>query len=400
MLKLRASLANVGNDTDPYSIIASYASGTFPGSQRLPSQMPFRNILPENVASYEFGLEAVFLKKRISMDVAWYRETTTNQSVPFQTGWMTGANEQLINAGRVDNTGVEVSAHFQPVRTQNIDWTIDLAWSKNWNKLVELTNQTDIWQLNASNTVSNSIFIYGFVGQELGRIYGFGYKKAPKGAYYMDGNTMIDCSGQDIVDAATGQPVVDLENLKDLGSIFSDFNGSMSTSFRWKDLSFGATFTYQWGGKAYSVTNQALANQGKIKSTLEGRYDGLVHTGVNLDDNGLYSKNTTITPNIVGYYQESKYLNRNTESNLFDTSFLKFREMRIDYSLPANLIERTKAFQGISLGFFVTNIFCWTKFPQYDPEAASLNNGSISRGIESGAYPMTRTYGLNLKLMF
>ncbi len=401
MLKLRASWANVGNDTDPYGIYASYSNSVFSGGQRLADQMPYYNILPENVESLEFGMEAKFLKNRISFDLAWYHSKTTNQSIPFQTGWLTGAEYQLVNAGRVDNRGVEISGRFQPIRTKDITWTISAAWAKNWNKLVALTSQSDIWQLNSSNTVSNSIFIYAFTGQELGRIYGFGYERAPQGAYYLDaqGKT-VDCSGQTILDASSGQPYVDTSDLRDLGSIFPDWQGSISTSFSWKDLSVNATFTGQMGGKAYSVTNQSLSMQGKVKSTLEGRYDGLMLQGVNRNSDGTYSNNTTIISDIVGYYTDAVWLNRNTENNIHSTSFLKFKELRVDYSLPARWITQTKIFQGISVGFFVTNVFCWTKFPQYDPEVASLDNGSISRGIESGAYPMTRTYGMNFKLTF
>lgn len=401
MLKIRASWANVGNDTDPYGINASYDNSTFTGGYKLAGQTPDHNILPENVESVEFGLETKLFQNRISFDLAWYHSKTTNQSIPFQTGWLTGAEYQLVNAGRVDNKGVEISARFVPIQTTNTSWTISLAWSKNWNKLVSLTSKSNLWHLNSANTVSNSIFIYAHVGEELGRIYGFGYERAPQGAYYLDANgNMIDCSGQDIVDVASGQPSVDTENLRDLGSIFPDWSGSISTSFSWKDLSVSATFTGQMGGKAYSVTNQSLSLQGKVKSTLEGRYDGLLHPGVNRNEDGTYSKNTTITPNIVGYYTDAVWLNRNTENNIHDTSFLKFKELRIDYSLPARWMAKTKVFQSISAGFFVTNIFCWTNFPQYDPEVASINNGSISRGIESGAYPMTRTYGMNLKLTF
>lgn len=401
MLKVRASWANVGNDTKPYDILTMYANGSFPSSYHTPTTMPYKNIKPENVESWEFGLETRLLNNRISFDFAWYHSKTTNQIIPSPLDRLTGASSWIVNAGRVDNKGVELSARFQPVRTRNINWTINMNWSKNWNKLIELAPGVDVWQMNTSNTVGGRVLIYAYPGTELGRIYGYGFDTAPEGSYYMDGNgQMVDCSGQHLVNAVTGNPELDLENLKDLGSIYPDWQGGFSTSFSWKNLSFNATFTAQWGGRAYSVTNQALAVQGKTKSTLPGRYDGLIHEGVNLNSDGTYSKNKTITTDVVEYYNSYIWHNNNVEMNTFDTSFLKFKEARIDYSLPQNWMVKSKVFQDISIGFFVTNIFCWTNFPQYDPEVASMNNGSISRGIESGSYPMTRTYGLNLKLSF
>ena len=164
-------------------------------------------------------------------------------------------------------------------------------------------------------------------------------------------------------------------------------------------------FTAQVGGNAYSVTNFALSYQGKLKNSLEGRDDGLIVPGVNAvtdaDGNVTYKKNTTITENVYTYYQTYKWNRDNARTNTFSTDFLKLKELRLDYQLPANLVKKTRFLQGASIGFFATNLFCITDWPQYDPEAASLVNGTdIYPGIETVTFPMTRTYGFNLKLQF
>ena len=76
------------------------------------------------------------------------------------------------------------------------------------------------------------------------------------------------------------------------------------------------------------------------------------------------------------------------------------KDIRLEYSLPKKIAAKTKVLQGASIAFFATNLFCWTKWPQYDPEVASWAGGSLSKGVETGGYPMTRTYGFNLKLTF
>ena len=148
----------------------------------------------------------------------------------------------------------------------------------------------------------------------------------------------------------------------------------------------------------FELVTDKLGAQGTVLAG--GRYDGLVHPGVNVSADGVYSPNSTITTDAVDYYNTVIYPRGNTESNVFDTSYLKLKELRVEYLLPRSLCAKTKVFQNVSLSFFVTNVFCITNFPQFDPEVASLSGSSLYRGVETGAYPMTRSYGFSLKLGF
>ncbi len=153
------------------------------------------------------------------------------------------------------------------------------------------------------------------------------------------------------------------------------------------------------GGHAYSVTNFGLSYMGKLKNSLEGRYDGLIHPGVNRAADGTYTKNEKITTDIVDYYNLVKWNRNNVEENTFSTSFLKMKECRLDYKFTPKMCSALRL-QGLSLGVFATNLFCITQWPQYDPEVASFSGSSLYRGVETGGYPMTRSYGVNLKLAF
>jgi len=402
MLKVRGSWANVGNDTEPYQLWGAYAnSSVFTGAYGLPGSTKNYTLKPENVESWELGFEGHFLQNRVSFDFAYYDSETTNQIINVPSDWATGASSMVINAGCVRNRGIELAARFRPVSTKNWRWDIDVNWSKNWNELVELAPGVNVWQLNASNTIGSKVFIYAYPGGELGRIYGYGLQTAPEGAFYYDADgRKVDCSGQHIVDAATGNPVLDATNLKDLGSIYPQWKAGLTTSLRYKGLTLTASFAASYSGRAYSLTNSILSYMGKLTNSLEGRYDGLVHPGVNVSADGVYSPNSTITTDAVDYYNTVIYPRGNTESNVFDTSYLKLKELRVEYLLPRSLCAKTKVFQNVSLSFFVTNVFCITNFPQFDPEVASLSGSSLYRGVETGAYPMTRSYGFSLKLGF
>lgn len=400
ILKARASWANVGNDTDPYQLEQVYANSNFVSAYKLPGSIQNYNLKPENIESWEFGIDIRTFRNRFGLDVTYYDAATTDQIINVPTSWDTGASSQVINAGKVTNKGVEISARIQPIKTKDWDWIMNLNWSKNWNKLVELAPGVELWQLNTSNTVGSRVFVYAYPGTELGRIYGVGYERAPEGSFYTDeSGSKIDVSGQVLVNPETGNPILG-DELLDHGSIFPDWKAGLTQSIRYKNVNLSMTFSGQMGGKAYSVTNFALSYMGKLSNTLEGRYEGLVHDGVVRNANGTYSKNTKITTDVVDYYNNVIWNRNNVEENTHSTSFLKLKECRIDYNLPKKVCHRIGFIQSASLGVSATNLFCITDWPQYDPEVASFGGGSLNRGVETGAYPMTRTYGFNLKVSF
>ncbi len=400
LLKLRGSWANVGNDTDPYQIIDAYtASSDFSSAYALTASLKNPNLRPENVRSWEVGLEAKLFKGIWSFDVAYYDSSTTDQIISVPTDWITGASSTMINAGEVRNYGIEVSTNIRPINTKTWKFNIALNWSKNWNYLESLADGVDVWQLN-KNTVGSRVLIYAYPGQRLGQIYGTGFQRAPQGAFYYDqSGQRVDCSNQVIVDKATGNPLLS-EELTYVGNMYPKWRAGANFNLRWKNFALAMSFTAAYGGRAYSMTNAIFSYMGKTTNSLEGRYDGLIHDGVNANSDGTFTKNTTVTTNIVDYWSSCIWHRNNVESNTFDTSFLKMKELRLQYSLPKKVCQRTKALQGMSVAFFMTNVFCITKWPQFDPEVASISGGSLYGGVETGSFPMTRTYGFNVKFNF
>lgn len=408
MLKLRVSWANVGNDTTPYSLDQLYnSSATYSGSYTLPSDIPNPNIKPENVESWELGLESHLLQNRIRFDLALYSSSTTSQIYSAAVDQIVGATNMTINTGEISNKGIELGLGFTPVKTRNFQWDFDLTWSTNKNKLVSVRDGWDPeepLQTPMGTTIGSRTYVYSYVGEEMHKIYGKGYKRAPEGSTYVDSNgKTVDAAGMHIVDS-NGYPVLDDTPTTEIGKVNPDWKAGMTQRFRYKNLSLAATFTGQLGGNAYSVTNFSLSYIGKLKNSLEGRNDGLVHQGVNAIDNGdgtvSYQENTTVTSSIQTYYNTRIWNRDNTEANTFSTSFIKLKEVRLDYDIPTALCDKTGFLQGASLGMYVTNVFCITDFPQYDPEVGMLNGSDIMPGIETMAMPMTRTLGFNVKLSF
>ena len=422
-LKVRASWANVGKDTSAYALDQTYTATNFAGGYRPNATTPKIDLAPENVETWEAGIEAKFLKNRIGFDVAVYQSDATNQIYDVPYDYITGSKYYTQNVGLIRNRGIEISAHFAPVKTKDWTWTIDVNATRNVGKLLRMYDGWDNntpYESNISTTIGGRFHIYNFVGQQMGAIYGYAPDKAPEGSYYLDADgNKVDCSGQMIITAETGLPTAPAANATDsksyngyyyLGNVNPDWTGGLSTMLRWKDLTLSATFSAQLGGKTYSVTAANLSYQGKLTNSLEGRYDGMVIDGVNAiestDAEGnkivTYQKNTTLCTDVQSYYNSTYGSRYNFERYTYDTSFIKLKELRLEYKFPQSLLNRqkVKVLQGASIAFFATNLFCVSNFPFYDPEVGSFSGSNIVRGVEAGSFPMNRSYGFNLKVQF
>lgn len=408
MLKLRASWANVGRDTSPYAISYNYNSTDFPGGYRLGATLPDYLLRPENVATWEVGLEAKFFQNRLSFDVAAFMSDVTDQIYARPVDYITGAKYYTSNIGLIRSKGLELAVTAIPVKTRDFTWTMSVNASKS---MAYLLNMYDGWdnsqphQTDMGTTIGSRLYIYNYVGEQMGQLWGKGLAKAPEGSYIIDeAGNQIDCSGQTILDAETGLPSMS-DELRYLGNVNPDWIGGLSMSFRYKGFTLNTTFSAQLGGKTYSVTAAILGYQGKLNNSLEGRPDGLVAPGVNLvgydkDGNGIYKQNTTLTSNIQTYYSNFAANRYNFEEYIYDNSFLKMKEVQLNYDFPKAWMEETKVLQGVSLSVFATNLFCLSNYPFFDPEVTGVNDSNAKRGIESGSFPMCRSYGVNLKLKF
>lgn len=408
-LKLRGSWANVGSDTDPYSVSFNYSGTDFPGGYRTSTTMTNADLKPQNVETIEVGLEAKFLENRIGIDVAAYSTDITNQIYDVPYDYMTGAYKYTRNIGCIRNRGLEIALNFVPIRTKDITWTVNMNAATNKGVLMDMYDGWDPaspHQASYGTTIGSRLYVYNYVGHEMGELWGMMIDKTPEGSYYLDENgNKVPCAGEQIVDPKTGL-TSEPQGSYYLGNINPDWTGGFSTSFRYKNLRLSANFSAQIGGKTYSVSAALLGCGGKLKNTLEGRYDGFVTPGYNYvgedgEGNQIYKPNETICSNVYKYYFNGPTNRYNFETYTYDMSFLKLKELRIDYELPKKIVKATKILQGVNVAAYASNLFCISEYPFYDPESAgSSNGGTIKKGIESGTFPMNRSYGFNLKLKF
>ena len=397
LLKVRASWAQVGHDTKPYRIEEYLNSTAFPGNVTTQTSKVNGTLLPEKVASWEVGVDLRMFRNRFNLDMAYYNSKTTNALASMPVSKATGMSSIYTNAGSILNHGFEIQATGTIIRTGDIRWTISANWSINRNKILELGEGIDFWQIAGRGAYA---YMYAYEGSSLTSMYGRRYERAPEGSYVIEpSGKMIDVSGQ-IVHDMNGVPIIN-EEIEYVGECMPEWRGGFGTSFSWKGLKASIKFDGQYGGKVWSETNWVLNYRGKGVATLEGREGGFVPKGVMLMPDGNYKIcDYEHTPSTIQAYYQAKYARECCEANFVETSFLKLREVRVEYAFPKKFLAKTKVIQGLSVSVFGNNLYCWTKFPGFDPEAVSMRGAALSPGFDLLQMPGTAVYGGSISLTF
>ncbi|HVE60840.1 MAG TPA: SusC/RagA family TonB-linked outer membrane protein [Chitinophagaceae bacterium] len=379
--KLRLSAASAGNDTDPYLTKKYYGASEFPSSGSIDPILFNANLTPEISNNYEGGLDMRFLKNRLGFDVTVYNNTTRNQIVKVPLDPTTGYSSAILNSGKIRNRGVEVIINSKNISNKNFTWNTTVNWAKNDNEVLELAKEFESAGKQDIGYGGNAT-LQARVGGTTGDIYGFGFVRSPDGQ---------------IVYTSAGLPARPTD-IQYIGNAFADWKGGIQNEFSYKNIRFSFLIDGQYGGMIYSQSHHKMTEQGKLKHTLRGREeDYIIGEGVVDDGTGRYTPNTKkVVP--VDYFFDY-YRRANVEANTFDASFIKLREVRLEYSLPKSVLGKSFIRQA-TLGLYGRDLLLITDFPVFDPETAALNGSTLLPGVEMGQLPSTRTMGVNLTLKF
>lgn len=253
--KVRGSWAQVGNDTSPYYINSGYEIATYQRGDKkvygmkIPDNMKSTNLKPERKNAWEVGLDWRFLDSRIGLDLTYYKENTRNQIMTIDVPEASGVKQKLINAGNIQNSGIEIALNTTPYKRGDWQWDLNLTYTRNRNKIVEL-----------SPDVASYINLDGLANYGNYRIASV----AKVGSDY--GMLMSDSWIK--TDEKTGKPIIGYSNnyrtvyykrggtVKEVGSMLPDFLGTLNTTLRWKDLSLYVLFDARFGGYVASYNSR------------------------------------------------------------------------------------------------------------------------------------------------
>lgn len=407
-LKVRGGWAKVGSATGAYRTDPYFSAGTATiygvTQYNQATEFPPASLAPEQVVTTEFGVEANFLNNRLGLDVAVYDKTTTNQIMSVAISKATGYNTTLVNAGEINNQGIEVQLRGSVIKQANgLNWDITLNWARDVSEIVELYTDPVTGQKLESYNIGNqwSTFVQARPGEPWGVIYGTGMVRRKS-----DGAVIV---------AASGRPRLQ-SNMK-LGNVNPDWIGGIRNEFSYKNLSFGFLVDIRKGGDVFSVSQMFGSYAGQLEFTaLEDHRENGIILGKNyMEDTKFvkvvgtpaadiqdseFAENDITTP--AQYFFESFYSNR--ELSVYDGSYGKLREAHITYELPKNLFGSGSFVKGGTLGLVGTNLaILWrhkSNISGLDPENSVGNNGNGSVGLETTSYPPTRSFGLKLNLKF
>jgi TonB-linked SusC/RagA family outer membrane protein len=381
--KLRASWAQVGNDTDPYQLRNVYEFlQPFGDLQRVTESSVIRNpnLKPEMVSSFEVGTDLRFFGGRLGLDFTYYNMNSRNQILRIDVDRTSGYSQNVINAGEIQNRGVELMLTGTPIELSNgLRWDVSANWARNRGKVLELTEEIPSYRIAENRGAT----ILAVPGERMGDIYGSVFQRHEGQIVYSESGFPLRTS--------------DIENI---GNYNPDWMLGINNTVSYKGFNLGVLLDIRQGGVIVSQTTWIGRNAGQLQGTVLGRENGLVGDGVIVTSRDEAGNITGVRPNDVVVAARDwnyQYFRRenNVEAAAWDASFTKLREVRFGYTFPNTLFGSTP-FRDVSLSVVGRNVALWTQNPHIDPENMSMRGGTLVPGVENMAYPTPRSIGFNL----
>ena len=459
--KLRASVARVGMGTSAYATIEGYGvydqstiytpdrKGSVVISNPKLGTAYNNNVKPEIQQQIELGFDARFFNERLTVDFAYYKANTYNQIMKVGSVSESGASEKLINAGNIQNQGIELSIEGTPIRTSDWRWTVGGNLTVNRGKVKELDDEVKEWRLLYS--MDSGPEIWAFEGGDFGVLTSFINSRSMSPVWYWDGEKGDPRNGKMIIDYGgedEGLSYYRIQSLYDrnqgddrtkrhvLGKVEADFTLSLNTSLSYKNFDLYVQGDGRFGGTYFSNMWKYANGTGALKSSLHGRskehggvarinwagetvYDGIVldavfkegakaplenpdgTAGDLIEVGGKTYKEALemgIRPMITGVHHYYNYSIAHPDK-FQDNTWFALREISLGYKLPENICKKFGA-NYLRVGFTARNV-CYLINKLTDglnPASISSNNPLTPADI--AGVPFSRTYAFNLNVRF
>lgn len=399
--KLRASWAQVGKATDPYQTIGTYVAeaSPFDGVTLYHNYrtIPPANLKPESVKSTEFGLDLGLFNNRLGLDITYYDKITTNQIMNVSLSGASGFNNTQINAGEIENKGVELQLRASILRSNTgLNWDMNVNWAKNKNTVNKLYTDPQTGQKLTSYPITSawSTTVDAIPGEAFGVIRGTGFLRDPE-----TNAIIVNSIG---LPRFTSSPKI-------LGNINPDWVGGINNSFSYKNFNLSFLVDFRMGGDIFSVTDWFGAYAGVLEKTAVGdlRENGVimgqnVQQGdkvVKMGADGKYVPND-IRVGAADYFQ-TLYSGR--ETAIINGSYIKFRELVLGYTFPSRLMDKLGWIKGANISLVGRNLALLythkSNTAHIDPETG-MGADNLGLGIEQYQIPSSRSVGLRLNLNF
>ncbi len=393
MGRLRASLAQVGKDANPYATNpALEAQGTTGGGYSYGFTAPNPFLRPEKVTSKEIGLELQFFKNRLSLDAAYYKSKSVDQIINgLRISYGTGFILKNVNGGELENWGTELLLRGTPIQSKNFTWDASVNFTKTDSKLTRMPEgvseyyNSDTWLLG---NVRNGARLGGSL-TTLTAIRQYQYNNA----------------GQLLINPTSGLPVTSDATTAWFvaGDRNPDFKMGISNSFTYKGLNLNFLFDIKKGGDVFNGTGLYLYNLGLHQRSITDRETPLTFNGVLRDGLENTSNPTKNNITIIPYYNNSFYSGSIIDQEFIerDVNWVRLRDITLTYQLPTAWLSKNKLFKTASIGITATDLYMWTNYTGGDPGVNGTTvatGGSGSMGIDYGNLPIPKNFNFNVRI--
>ncbi len=408
--KLRASYAKIGKDASPYENNSYYSSSVITSSSQIAwtrgDARGDRLLKPERTTTIELGTELRFLNNRLGVDFTWYKLNSRDQIIPVSVSPTSGYTRVIINAGEIENRGIELVVNGTPIKTNNFSWNSTLNYTRNKNNVVKIREGlTEIVVGSQFGYINSGVTIKYVPGFPVGNLYGttlqryYGTKVDDKVTFNPDLPMVIATTGTN-----AGFPVPDLSQ-RILGNTQPKWTGGFSNTFTYKNLSLSFLLETQQGQYKYNQLSNFMTAFGIAKIT-ENRTSSIIFPGVLA--NG--TPNTQLVYLGMGKapapdtrdYGNGYYRNiARTISEPFveDASWTRLRNLSLSYKIPTRFLK-TNLIKDATVTFTGNNLILWTKYSGFDPESSSSSAGSNADGFNGFSYPALRSYLVSINVNF
>lgn len=349
------------------------------------------NLKPQNTKNWEIGLELKFLDNRIGLDYTFSDQTATDQIFSVPMAGSTGYSSFVTNAGEMTTTAHEAVLYLTPVKSPNFQWDMNVNFTKIINKVAELAE--GIESVSLAGYVTPNVRAYA--GYTYPTIYGVQMARDD------DGNILID---DDPTSYYYGMPMAG-ESGK-IGDVSPDFILGLVNSFKYKFVTLSAQVDWKQGGDIYSGSNRLMALYGSAGFTEDRTTPFQYKDTENAKGVGVKASTGEVNdivrggPDDIWAYPDfyADLFGNIDEMAVYETSYIKLREVSLSVTLPKSLISPLKL-KGASVSLIGRNFLLWSTLPNVDPET-SQGMGNGVGGFEYMSLPQTTSYGVSLNLTF
>ena len=404
-LKLRLGYAKIGNATSAYRNSYYYyaESSAFNGVAQMYKSYtyPNLNLKPEMITSWETGFELGLLDNRIHLDATYYSKKTKDQILSVTTSNVVGFSSMLVNAGQINNKGIEVQLSGDILRNKSgLNWTTSFNYSRDRSKVVSLYGDLPSYQIGWTWGIATQ----ARVGEQWGDLVSTGYSRV-NAQDVKDGLATSDQIGSIKVNA-NGRPLT--KSAQIIGNVTPKYLLGWRNTFNYKNIGFGLLFDLRVGGDIWSQSMSHSYSAGTAKETaINNIREKAVVPGVDVakgerfvkTDNGKYVTDD-ISTDATTWFESWGC----AETYVFDGSFLKLREAYVSYDVPKAFLAKTKYFSKATVSLIGTNLaLLWvdrSNTLRLDPEVGGVSSDSRGVGFEQASCPGSRSFGIKLGLTF